>query len=339
MANFANVSTTTISRYLNGKYDAMSEDTKARIHNAIQVLNYNPNHMARGLRNDKSYTIGFVVADIGNSYSISVIRGFEETCSKFGYSIIVCNSDESADKERECLQMLISRQIDAIAINSTGQNNDLLLSISESIPVLLIDRKLPELSFDTVSTNNFQGMQLAVEHLLSRGCSTISLMIKNPDGISPRYERVNAFNSITQKNDVRLRQAMLKVVESYDSDSLTRYIKDVMDHQSSQNKVGFILGNGTLSLMALKAVHQLNYRVPEELLLIGFDDPEWASIARPTLSCIVQPTCDIGRQSAELIISRINNNLNNVQAKTIELPVNLMERESTSGNEADSFLV
>ncbi|MFM1651684.1 LacI family DNA-binding transcriptional regulator [Brevibacillus sp. B_LB10_24] len=326
VAEHAGVSTTTISRFLNGRFEAMSRETKMRIQQSVEQLDYKPNQMARGLRNERSNTIGFVVADIGNPYTVSVIQGVEEVCTQLGYSIIISNANENPEKERDCLTMLETKQIDGLIINSTGKNNDLLMRIGKSVPVLLIDRKLPGMPFDTVTTNNTQGIMLAIEHLLERGCQGIHLMIATPDGISPRYERIFAFEQFAKQN--RPPKTSLTIVESYSQERITAHVKELVENRSSQEMTGLILGNGKLSLMALKAVHQLHCQVPKDLLLVGFDDPEWASIARPTLTVIAQPTYEIGRQAAEMIIARIQKEQEYLP-RTVELMMQLIPREST----------
>jgi len=327
VAKHAGVSTTTISRYLNGRYEAMSNDTKERIRTSIEILDYKPNKLAQGLRNERSNTIGFVVADITNPYSVSVIQGIEATCAKLDYSLIVCNANEDPVKESKCLKMLNSRQVDGLIINSTGMNNDLLMRISKSIPILLLDRKLPEMPFDTVTTNNMQGMHLAISHLEAKQCNHIALLIAHPEGISPRFERVIAFQQFAEKLD-KVRTSF-KVIYSYEQEVITKYVSELVANRPPGERTGLILGNSKLSLAVLKAIRELGYQVPEDLLLIGFDDPEWASIARPTLTVIAQPTYEIGVKAAEIIISRIGAKDGIYLPTTIELAMQLINREST----------
>lgn len=326
VAKHAGVSTTTISRFLNGRYEAMGQETKEKIQKSIEMLDFKPNQLARGLRNDRSNTIGFVVADIGNPYSVSVIQGMEEICSQLGYSIIICNANEDPEKERESLMMLESKHIDGLIINSSGKNNDLLMRIGAAIPVLLIDRKLPGMPFSTVTTDNTQGTLLAIEHLTARGCVRLHLFISDPDGISPRYERIFAFEQFA-KNNSKV-QASLNVIEEYSQPLVNEYVKSLVESKQPNEKIGLIAGNGKLSLMVLKAIHHLNYQVPEDLLLIGFDDPEWASIARPTLTVLSQPTYEIGRQAAEMMIAQIQKG-QEAPPQTLELMMQLIQREST----------
>jgi DNA-binding LacI/PurR family transcriptional regulator len=326
VAEHAGVSTTTISRFLNGRYEAMSQETKVRIQQAIETLNFKPNQMARGLRNDRSNTIGMVVADISNPYTVSVIQGMEETCSRLGYSIIISNANENPEKERDCLNMLESKQIDGLVINSTGKNNDLLMNIAQSIPVLLIDRKLPGMPFSAVTTNNTEGMRMAIEHLTACGCQNIHLLISTPDGISPRYERILAFEQFAKRSG-RVKTS-LKIVQDYRQERVTAHVKELVESNPSGERSGLILGNGKLSLMALKAIHELQYRVPDDLLLIGFDDPEWASIARPTLTVVAQPTYEIGQQAAAMMIAQIQQG-QEFLPRTVELAMRLIPREST----------
>ncbi|WP_312110153.1 LacI family DNA-binding transcriptional regulator [Brevibacillus reuszeri] len=326
VAKHAGVSTTTISRFLNGRYEAMGQETKEKIQKSIEMLDFKPNQLARGLRNDRSNTIGFVVADIGNPYSVSVIQGMEEICSQLGYSIIICNANEDPEKERESLMMLESKHIDGLIINSSGKNNDLLMRIGAAIPVLLIDRKLPGMPFSTVTTDNTQGTLLAIEHLTARGCDRLHLFISDPDGISPRYERIYAFEQFAKNNNNV--QTSLDIIEEYSQALVNEHVRKLVESKQPTEKIGLIAGNGKLSLMVLKAIHHLNYQVPEDLLLIGFDDPEWASIARPTLTVLSQPTYEIGRQAAEMIFAQIQKG-QEAPPQTLELMMQLIQREST----------
>ncbi len=157
VAREAGVSKTTISRYLSGQFDSISEQTRKRIEQTIADLKYRPNRMARGLKRDRSFSIGMIVADITNPFSTSILRGVEDVCTKHGYSLMVCNTDNDPVKEKEYIMMLQAHRIDGLIINSTGHNNEYLHELAEEqTPVVLVDRKMPELGFDTVVTNNVQ---------------------------------------------------------------------------------------------------------------------------------------------------------------------------------------
>lgn len=328
VAKMASVSTATVSRYLNGKYDTMKPSTRHKIAETVDLLDYKPNHMARSLRNSKSKTIGVILADILNPYSIAVLQGIEETCSNLGYSIIVCNTNESAEKERDYIEMLLAKQVDGLLINATGKNNDLILHTSKELPVVLIDRKIST-SLDTVTANNVQATVIAMDHLCSRGCNSIAMVISRPDGISPRYERVKTLQDFTTSGDNRTVKTQLFIIERYDISRIVGILSQQLNERTRQDKVGFILGNAVLSMLTLKAARQLGYRIPEDFLMLGFDDPDWASLTQPTLTVMAQPTFDIGQKAVELLVSRLSSG-DLPQGTLIELEVEMIERDSTA---------
>ena len=114
----ANTGKTSISRYLNGELQLLSEDLKRRIEQAIAELDYRPNQMARGLKRGQTRLIGLIVADITNPYSVEVIRGVESACLRLGFMVMVCNAANSTELEKRYLQLLNGYRVDGLIVNS-----------------------------------------------------------------------------------------------------------------------------------------------------------------------------------------------------------------------------
>lgn len=203
VAECAGVSKSTVSRYINGKIDAISPEKVKNIKKAIAELNYRPSKMAQGLKIKKSKLIGFVVADITNPFSVAAFRGVEEVCDQYGYSIMVCNTDNSPEKEREMLLKLEAHSVEGLILNATGENKDVLRAFAEQqIPTILIDRKLPDLKLDTVTTDNRWITKEILQKVYSKGYTDVALFTEPISSISPRAERAAVYQEMASVQNV-----------------------------------------------------------------------------------------------------------------------------------------
>jgi len=328
VAQSAEVSTATVSRYLNGKYHTMSAATRQRIEEIIKVLEYKPNDVARTLRSLKSKTIGVIMSNILNPYSVAILQGIEEMCSKSGYNIILCDTKESVDKEREFIDMMLAKNIDAFIINTTGGNSDLIHEISKEIPVVLVGRKIPGSLVDTIAINNQQGVCLAMNHLMGQGCQIIDMISPQPEGISPRVERIEAFCQFGRNDQQQSLNTSVHIVQIEDVDDVILVIQSLINKHGCHKHLGLIAANGVVSLAVLKAVRQLGYSIPQDFLLVGFDETDWASVSNPSLTVVAQPTYVVGERAAEHVMYRLQNNERS-EPIAVELDVELISRDST----------
>src|SRR5690554_6439026 len=125
VAKHAGVSKSTVSQFLNKRYDYMGEDTKKRIEDSIKQLHYRPNILARSLKQKSTTTIGIIVANILHNFSTQVMRAIEDVCHKYDFHVIVCNADDNPDKEKNYIEMLQAKQVDGIILFPTGDNEEL----------------------------------------------------------------------------------------------------------------------------------------------------------------------------------------------------------------------
>ncbi|WP_413735323.1 LacI family DNA-binding transcriptional regulator [Sodalis sp. RH21] len=327
----AGVSTATVSRYLNGKFQSMGENTRLRIEKVIKSMDYKPNDVARSLRSTKSNTIAVILSDILNPYSIAILQGIEEACAEFGYTIFVCNSKESPLKESEFVEMMMAKRVDGFVINTTGGNDELIVNLAAEIPVVLVGRKISKngKTVNSVSIDNFQGVALAVDHLLEKRCNSLILLSPPTNRISPRIERVGAFLALTSQANLDNIKSDVHIIEKIQIDRVAEVLSDIFEKKNSADSLGIIATNGILSLAVLKAVKQLNRTIPADFLFIGFDDTEWSSVTNPSLTVISQPTYQIGAFAAKKLITSLLQNNENIDLESLELPVQLIARDST----------
>ncbi|WP_069839250.1 pectin utilization transcriptional regulator KdgR [Bacillus sp. F56] len=325
VAEYAGVSKSTVSRYINGKIDAISPEKVKNIKKAIAELNYRPSKMAQGLKIKKSKLIGFVVADITNPFSVAAFRGVEEVCDQYGYSIMVCNTDNSPEKEREMLLKLEAHSVEGLILNATGENKDLLRAFAEQhIPTILIDRKLPDLKLDTVTTDNRSITKEILQKIYSKGYTDVALFTEPISSISPRAERAAVYQEMAAVQNVNGLVKMYEI-DVKDKEQLKAALRSFHKEMPGQKKAILAL-NGLIMLKIISCMEELGLRIPQDIGIAGFDDTEWYKLIGPGITTIAQPSHDMGRTAMERVLKRIEGDKGAPQ--TIELEAKVIMRKS-----------
>lgn len=325
VARQAGVSKSTISRYLNKRYENMSSQTREKIARVIAELDYRPNDVARSLKQKKTHTVGAIVANILNPFSTSIIRGIEDYCKKSGFNLILCNADDDPVKEKEYIAMLTAKQIDGLIINTTGLNNDIVMAVNQRLPVVLIDRKVPEINIDTVAVDNMKGAALAISHLVRQGYSRIAMFTSPYANISPRLERVRGYQQALAVSGLTFEPELL-VQTTPDVESVTEKLRVLL---TDGPKPLAIFGMNNLMTMAvIKALRSMQVAIPREVAVLGFDDWDWAELIDPPITVVRQPTYQIGWKAATLLIKRARSQGRPVKPSLIVFDPELIVRKS-----------
>jgi len=305
VARKAGVSKSTVSQYLNGHYEYMGLDTRERIKQAIDQLGFVPNALARGLRMKRSFTIAAIVANILNPFSTSVIRGAEDCCKKYGFDLILCNADDNPEKEKEYIDNLLAKQVDGFIISTTEQNNAWIHAVNQKTPVVICGRNVPETGCDTVRTDNYAVVKVAIDHLVSLGHKHIAMYVQpnHEVNISPRRERAQAFRAVMQEYSLPFCDDWLIEIES-DEDLLTESVLRLLGH-AEHRPTAFIGANDLMTIGLFRVLKKLRISIPGEAALLGFDDWEWATLLEPPITVVAQPTYEMGYMAAELVVKRI----------------------------------
>lgn len=301
VAQHANVSKSTVSQYLNKRYDYMADHTKQRIEDAIKELDYRPNIVARSLKQKSTMTIGVIVANILHTFSTQVIRAIEDICHIHDFHLIVCNADDDPRKERSYIEMLRAKQVDGIIIIPTGDNVELYKGIfDEKYPIIFVDRIVPEVPIPSVMLDNEKAADLAVQHFIDKGFQRIGVITNVIRNVTPRIERINGYKRALQKNGIPINEKFIKRLE------INRIEEGLEEMLSLEEPIQAILAGNDLTLVEiLKYVKKHGLRIPSDLAIIGIDDVSFASFYEPALTIVAQPAFEIGKKSAELLISKI----------------------------------
>ena len=304
VAKAAKTGKTSISRYLNGEKHLLSDALLARIEQAIADLDYRPSLMARGLKHGRTRLIGLIIADITNPYSVNVLSGIEAACRDKGFTPLVCNTNNEVDQELHYLDLLRSYQVEGIVVNAVGMREEGLNRLQQSaLPMVLIDRKIPDFACDMVGLDNTQAATVATEHLVEQGFETI-LFLSEPLGmVNTRRERLSAFRAtLAQYPGVIAKNAEVPLTDNTQLDDTLRQFHQ--QHRGMRKAV--ISANGALTLQVARALKRIGLNWGSDIGLLGFDELEWAELAGVGITTLKQPTWQIGYTAVEQVVRRID---------------------------------
>lgn len=302
VAERAGVSKSTVSQYLNQRYEYMGVQTRERVGSAIQDLGYRPNIIARSLKQKKSTTIGVIVANISHEFSTQIVKSIEDYCNASDFHIIVCNAEDDPAKEKKYIDMLRAKQIEGIIVFPTSTNVSLYKELTqEDYPLVFIDRNVPEVDVSSVMLDNKKAAALAVEEFIAHGYSKLGIVTNSTvNNVRPRIERVHGFRQAINDNGLEANETYIKSLEV---DNIQQELKKMMQLPTPPEAI--LAGNDLVLAEILKFAKQYKLDIPDDLAIIGIDDVSFASIYNPELTTIAQPTSEMGMDAAKLLLNRI----------------------------------
>uniref|UniRef100_A0A7C3MQG0 LacI family transcriptional regulator n=1 Tax=Dictyoglomus thermophilum TaxID=14 RepID=A0A7C3MQG0_DICTH len=324
VAKLAGVSISTVSHVIN-KTRYVEKETRERVYEAIKTLGYRPNILASSLRKKITNTIGLIISNITNLFYPEVVRGVEDYLTKFNYNLILCNSDEDVEKEKNYIEVLFSRRVDGLIItpsksSETRENLDLFRE--KNIPIVLVDRKIEGLDEDVVLVDNVKGTYDAINYLISLGHKRIGI-ITGPLDTTTGYERLEGYLKALEDNNIKkdnnlIYEGDFKEKGGYEGTSYLLNLKNPPTAIFSSNNL-MVLGS-------LKRITEIGVKIPSDLSLISFDDMEWFPYFSPPLTAVYQPAYELGETAVKLLFERLKRGRK--KKKEVILPTKLVIRES-----------
>lgn len=319
VAKLAGVTPTTVSRVINNR-GYISEKTRNKVNEAMDQLGYQPNEIARSLTKQKSNTIGVIVPHIYHPYFAKLISNLENEAAKNGYKIILCNSKEKAEKEKQYLDMCKSNRVAGIILCSGNVESNKINT--GNIPEVLLEKNFEEGKLG-IQCDNYQGGKLATEHLIDCGCKRLLHFSGVIDEDMPADNREKAFIDICNEKNVEYFIRKYDI-NTYNEMNYYEYIKDTLNE--IKNIDGIFASSDLIAAQVIQVCNELNIRIPSDVKLVGFDDVEIAKLTTPTITTIHQPIKEMAKLAIELIDSKYKNI--EVNEQTI-LPIELVVRNST----------
>lgn len=303
VAKKAGVSKSTVSQYINKRYEYMADSTKIRIEEAINELGYIPNFVAKSLKQKKSSSIGVIVANILHTFSTEIIRVIEDVCEERNFHMFICNADDDPKKEREYIETLMAKQVDGLIVFPTSTNFKLYEELKKSgIPIVFVDRKTEKLIYPTVLLNNYQTADIAVSKLTEAGHKKIGVVSPSlANQLTPRVERIEGFKEALQKRGIEPNEDWIIAA---DREEMIPKLEKVW--RGNEKPDAFFSTNDISLIELLKFLNKNNLRIPEDVSVITVDDSDYLEIASTPISAIKQPAFDIGRRAANTLFELID---------------------------------
>ena len=316
VAKKSGVSVATVSRFINQK-GYVSKEASEVIGRAIKELDYKPNLVARSLSTKQTKLIGLIVPDIMNPFFPELARAVEDVALTYDYTVVLCNSDEKAEKEIHYIETLRQKYVAGFIVTT----NQLQASHYQNldIPVVALDRTI-DASIPTVSSNNKEGARLGTAHLIEQGCQHIVCM-RGPTGLVPADDRLDGF-----LDAVKGKEIVTHIIECpfhfEQSEEIAR--KFLSEHKGID---GVFASSDVSAAGVLKAAHSLGIVVPDQLQIVGFDGIALGGMLSPGLTTVAQDIYKLGALVTRMLIKLIEEI--ELEEKEIQVPVKLIIRGTT----------
>ena len=325
------VSKTLVSLVLNGKAkeQRISDEICRKVTDLARELNYQPNQIAKGLRTGKTNTIGLMIADIANPFFGKLGREIENEASLHGYRVMFCSSDENAEKSKQQIQMLQQGQVDGFIISPPAGSADQIQALDKSkTPYVLIDRYFPEIDSSYIIVDNFQASYDATLHLISKGFKKIACVTIQIELINMR-QRLDGYKKALVDSNHEISDNLIKILPfSHEKDDVLEAVKQLVSNQNTRVDA-ILFTTSKVGIMGLESIHSLGLKIPDDIAVISFDDPDAYKISYPPVTAIAQPLNEIGRQSVKVLMEIINNRKSKTPQQKIVLKTNFIVRKSS----------
>lgn len=322
VAKKAGVAPITVSRVINNS-GYIRDETRRKVEQAIADLEYVPNSLSQSLRFKKTNMIALMVSDITNPFWTTLTRGVEDACMGGGMNVILCNTDENAEKQENYINVLLQRQTDGFLLVPAGGEPAVAKRIQKrGVPVVVIDRQVPGVDVDIVRSDSEGGAYILTRHLLERGHRRIALLSFSTS-ISTARQRQAGYEKALAEYGLPIDAGLIRHGRPRGDSGYMM----TMEAMASMNPrpTAIFTANNFIAIGALNALHDLGIRVPEEISVVSFDEMPYAT--EPFVTVAAQAPYELGMTAAQMLMSIISGE-EAPGNRDIVLPVELIERRS-----------
>lgn len=330
IAKALGLSTSTVSRALNGSYEIGAE-TKRLVLEYAEKVNYRPNPIALSLKEQKSRSIGVVVCEVANNYFSQAINGIESIAYNRGYHVIITQTHETYARETANVQHLISRHVDGLLVSLSAETTDLShyhQLHDKGFPVVFFDRVAPEIETHKVVANNFQGAYDATELLINTGFKRIA-HITNSLNLMVSRERLDGYRAALEKHGTPYYNDYIKNCNrgGMIQEEVENAIQDLMRLKNKPDAI--FVASDRLTTTCMHVIKKLGLRVPDEIAIAGFTNSDVAELFDPPLTVVQQPAFQMGQMATEMLIDLVESKRPVTEFVTERLNTQLIARASS----------
>ena len=321
VARAAGVSVATVSRVLN-RSDKVKPETKERVVQVIERLEYTPDASAKALRSRRTSLIGVVIPDVSSIYYLELLKGIENTAIEANYNLIICDAQNSPKRENEYMRMLAERRLDGfIIINTLLPTDRIGRLVKQGFPLVLIGRELPGGHVSSIMVSNSTGARQAVEHLIQQhGHKRIAYLrgMLHPDD----EERFAAYRQTLVENGLAFDPQLVERGH-FTEEGGARAVQKLWQRAKF---TALFAGNDEMAIGAMEKARQLGLKVPGDLAVVGFDNIRLARHISPGLTTADMPKYQLGAMAAKKLLEALAND--HIAYEKVVLRTELIVRQS-----------
>lgn len=322
VAKKAGVSRSTVSRVLNNQIRYVREETRWAVLEAAKELGYRPNSIARTLKTKKSHCIGVITDDIDTPFLPSMLKGIEQYAFSRGYSALVCNSGYELEKQKAYIEMLAQRHIDGIIFAASFVYSYTQDLINPGLPIIYAYSHSPQKTKNSVISDDFNGAQLAVRHLLELGHRRIGY-INGPKNVIPSQDRIRGYAHALHKNGIEFDDSLVKYGQWEESASGYLAAQELLSLEDAPTAI--FAANDVMAAGVINAVVHSGLRVPDDISVIGYDDRDIATFLKPALTTVRLPMSEIGSTAARLLIECVEKDVSLVDSTFVQCKLSVRD--------------
>jgi LacI family transcriptional regulator len=335
IAKELDVSISTVSKSLRNSLE-IGEETRLKVQAFAKFYHYKPNNIALSLKNRKTKTIGIIIPEIVHYFFSTVINGIEHVANENGYSVIICLSDDSFDKEVLNMEMLANGSIDGFIMSLSketqfkGDFHHITEVISQGMPVVMFDRVTNDILCDKVIINDELAAYEAVQSLIDKGKKKIAL-VTTVDYVSVGKYRTDGYTKALRDNGLPFDENLIIKIENVDNCEIT--IAQLLEDKAFD---AIFAVNELFAVTIIKMANKRGIKVPEDLAVIAFTDGIISKYSTPTITTVSQNGLEMGSVAAKILIERLEAEEEGIEEeeqdeiyKTVVIETHLIEREST----------
>ncbi|PLV59928.1 LacI family DNA-binding transcriptional regulator [Thermotoga sp. KOL6] len=323
IAERAGVSINTVSRALNNKPD-ISEETRKKILKIARELGYVKNATASSLRSKQTNIVGVIIADSANPFYAEVLKGIEAASRKYGYQIMLMNTERVYENEEKAIDVLLQRRVDGLLITPVQDKaEDIKALMQRNVPFVIVGRHFEEFEVDEIHSDEIKGGYLATKHLIERGKRNI-LMISGYLFKSAAYMRLEGYKKALREHGMPFREDMV-IVTDIDIENGYQAVQKALNEGLKFD--GVFCYNDLMAFGVIKALKERGFQIPEDVAVIGYDDIVYSSLVCPPLSTIRIKKFEMGFEAFRMLLQKIKGRRK--RRKRVILDVELVVRETT----------
>lgn len=324
IARLSKVSTTTVSKVINGKDFDIGKETIERVKTVINQYNYQPSVVAQSLRTHQTWTIGFLLPDIRNPFYTEVVRGAEDCANLKGYSLLICHTDNKVEKEINYIRTLEAKHVDGIVLAGLQILDRLeTRNITTHLPLSSIANSMLYWAFDEDQIPYQKGTELSTQHLIDLGHKKIAF-ISGPKELPYSKRRFQGYRYALYNNNIEFDQKRVKFLTQFNTEMAYQYM---LNEFNGMDATAVVCGNDIIAYGVMKAMSIMGYHIPNDVSIVGYDDVYLSEFTNPPLTTVHQSKYELGWLAIQELVNKLENK--NDPVNYDELTVELVIRQTT----------